>query len=483
MSTTGRKKEKYFLFILLFFLSVTHSKRITWPPSVGIADLQGYNGCGYSAALDIEGEEFYVLVDSGSSNLAIATRRCSCAGVSPVYNGSLVESSSLSIQYGSGSLSGKVIENLDFNATSNLQITSMNLMGITAEDTFFQCGNLNQGILGLAYPYLSVGNLPILPTVLNTEANVPDGFALQLCAFLPGMENANKTGNMWYGGYDSSFVSGQMKYMKVVNKEWFNIQINSVSMGGSRISLPDSLNSPLSLVDSGTTQILVNTQNNYDAILEVFISSDMMIWDPSVSPTDIVYFWAGYITIPSGYYTVNTSYEFSFWIKSSDGVSEMRWKVDAINFLTIFNDGSVAFTGLAMDWFGGGTIIGMTAFVGKVVFFDRGTGRIGVADGVNCSAPLSEEGIDVFTLGVGPCNSTVIGQCSIGCLQSNKCLQLQCTVGCYVDQGCPSVYQGNCTTIAATLPGCHVDCSLGIRQSCVSFTFLLFILYLLNKIC
>ena len=50
-------------------------------------------------------------------------------------------------------------------------------------------------------------------------AGVPNGFALQLCAGLTGSSTSSKTGNMWIGGYDSSFTTAAMQYISTVEQD------------------------------------------------------------------------------------------------------------------------------------------------------------------------------------------------------------------------------------------------------------------------
>lgn len=166
--------------------------------------------------------QYNLVIDSGSSNFAIAASSCTGCNVSPEYTGSLT-TTSISITYGSGSITGKTISNLAY--TFGGLSASMTVMGITSQSTFFTCGNTAQGIMGIAFASLSQNSLPVTFDVLNA-AGVPNGFALQLCAGLAGSSTASKSGNMWIGGYDSSFTSSAMQYINIVNDEWYVVTVS-----------------------------------------------------------------------------------------------------------------------------------------------------------------------------------------------------------------------------------------------------------------
>ena len=96
-----------------------------------------------------------MIIDTGSSNFAVATSQCTGCGVTPLYAGAL-STTSESIQYGSGSISGKVITSLGFSIGGIS--ASMSVMGITSQSGFFNCANASQGIIGMAYSAIAQSN-------------------------------------------------------------------------------------------------------------------------------------------------------------------------------------------------------------------------------------------------------------------------------------------------------------------------------------
>jgi len=235
---------------------------------------------------------------------------------------------------------------------------------------------------------------------------VPNGFALQLCAGVTGVTATSKTGNLWIGGYDSTFTSGTMQYVSIVQEEWFNVNINSISFGGSALTFPSSLNSPQSIIDSGTTQLVFNNQENYNVLLSSLQGGGFVTISSQYSSytTD---FWAGVVSIPSGAYTLNQgSFELTITFEAPGGGST----VINVPFGNVFQvdplTKSLSFgVGYSTDS-QGGTVVGETVFTGYVVFFDRAGSRIGFATGVNCFNTASASGINNYPTGVTSTGTT-----------------------------------------------------------------------------
>ena len=114
--------------------------------------------------------EYPVIVDTGSSNLAMAVKGCSNCGVGASdLDAGLKSDMCIEVVYGSGSWSGYqtealrvgfVEESASSSSSSGLTtaaspvVENTTLAGITDQDDFFMGGGYN-GILGLAYPALS----------------------------------------------------------------------------------------------------------------------------------------------------------------------------------------------------------------------------------------------------------------------------------------------------------------------------------------
>jgi len=476
--------------VIFFFLILTTTIQCAQQPNVAAVNLLGSNDCDYTFPVTMDGQTFNMIVDTGSSNFAVAAVGCStCTGITPLFNGTLT-TTPIEVDYGSGAIAGKIADNVLFSisGSSTTLSATMDIMGITAQSTFFNCGNQTQGIVGMAYPPLSVDELPIAMDMLSSLDNVPNGFALQLCAGIAGADSASKTGNMYLGGWPSKFATGPMQYIAITQPEYYNVQIMGFTVSGSPVTLPDDINDPLSIVDSGTTQMIINTGANCLAIRNALENSDIITWSDYLSPTDIEHFWESLVSIEEGFYTINENFQMTIDFLGTHGetvsiaIPPMNWFEVApngvgVNYLT--------FTGLANCAYDNSlTIVGETLFTNYIVFFDRGIGqRIGFAPSKDCFNATQDSDIDNYASGFHDCtnldNETLaeLQQCQAehGCSGStnNKkkkralvanelvetCNELRCNVFCYQQIGCLNSFKANCTSILSHLPGCTVNCN------------------------
>jgi len=372
------------------------------PKLVGYLPLNNDNDCDYNAHVTIDGVDFNLLIDSGSSNLAIITNKCSTCPSLPSYTGPLTNIPA-AIEYGTVNFttgfSGYVIDNLKINF-GGLDLT-LNAIGITSQSDFFPpCGVPSQGILGLAYDQISEDNLPLVPDVL-TQEGTPNGFALQLCSNLPQAKLSSKTGNLWVGGYDSTFTTGPMQYAKITEKDFFGVQVNGFSLNGNPIEGLGNLNSAESIVDCGTT-ILLLPEQSFLALLSALKQAKAFTFH-SLSESDIENFYYDNIALTSDQFSINQNLKLTIDFLGPNGE----------NVPILIPPNNLVVRAFPLYYFGisyssfPGVIVGETLFTNYVVFFDRGEGsRIGFAPATGCFDTATAAGIDIFATGTNiPCPS------------------------------------------------------------------------------
>jgi len=95
---------------------------------------------------------YKVILDSGSSNLAIATEDCTnCGDASTTLSLTLADPEMcIEVEYGSGSWSGEEVSSTFVGLSSDVS-TDVTLAAITDQDDFFEGGASYSGILGMAY--------------------------------------------------------------------------------------------------------------------------------------------------------------------------------------------------------------------------------------------------------------------------------------------------------------------------------------------
>ncbi|CAF1436734.1 unnamed protein product [Rotaria sordida] len=197
------------------------------------------------------GQTFLIDFDTGSSDLWIPSSSCTsdCAGFNKyssaksttyIFNGK-----PFSITYGD-----------DSSVQGFLSIDTVTISGIAVKtQTFAQCtslngmnGNVNDGILGLAYPSLTRdGEKPVFYNMWSQGLISEAIFSF----YLNADPNAISGGELIFGGVDSSKYTGSVTYIPVVLEGYWEFQMTSVTVGSTIVS-----GSAYAIADTGTTLII-----------------------------------------------------------------------------------------------------------------------------------------------------------------------------------------------------------------------------------
>lgn len=204
-------------------------------------------GGGYSAKLQLGGQSFDVIVDTGSTTTAVADQSCSNCGVSPAYMsaGATDLHQAASAQYGSGSWKGEVFE--DGAVMGTRAAVALDFASITSQTGFFQ-GPAFQGILGLGPDGLLLPHTTSYLTKL-IATGMTGQVAFQLCP---------DSGTMWLGGFDPAAATGAPAFTPLSSAApYYIVGVGAASMG-SGAALTGSDFGP-TIIDTGTTQTFVPT--------------------------------------------------------------------------------------------------------------------------------------------------------------------------------------------------------------------------------
>uniref|UniRef100_A0A8C8SCI1 Peptidase A1 domain-containing protein n=1 Tax=Pelusios castaneus TaxID=367368 RepID=A0A8C8SCI1_9SAUR len=195
-------------------------------------------------------QEFSVLFDTGSSNLWVPSVYCSSA---PCTNhkrfnpedSSTYEATSqnLSIQYGSGSMTG-------FLAYDTVQVGGLvdtkQIFGLseTEPGSAFEYSQFD-GILGLAFPSIaSSGATPVFDNMMNEDLVSQDLFSVYL-------SSAEQSGSfVMFGGIDSSYYSGSLNWIPLSAETYWQISLDSITMNGQTIACSGGCQA---IIDTGTS--------------------------------------------------------------------------------------------------------------------------------------------------------------------------------------------------------------------------------------
>jgi len=264
-------------------------------------------------------QNFDIIVDTGSSNLWVTSKKCAqnpnCAGhnyFNPLTSTSYqTDNEILDLEYGSGAtvcnlgqdevvLGGIEVSNFEFGICSNVQIPGF------ADSGF-------DGILGLAFQAVSQDNLPPLFQAMIQSGAVEDGsFSIYLSP-VQGYSGSQ----LILGGVDYTLNVSGFNYYNLVSESYWMLRMDQVIVQGqSLISGPANV-----IIDSGTTQ-LICPQDFYNSLIEIIGSSKANGFDCSLTSElpDIDFVIGGdhYTLKPENYVALSGPGECSIGFSSAD---------------------------------------------------------------------------------------------------------------------------------------------------------------------
>jgi cathepsin D len=197
------------------------------------------------------GQSFLIDFDTGSSDLWVPSSQCSseCSGFN-TYSSSesttyVANGKRFSIKYGDGS-----------SASGFFSTDTVTVGGISVKSqTFAQCtsltgmsGDVNDGILGLAYPSLTSGGEKPLFYNMWSEGLISEAI---FSFYLDPDTSAASGGELIFGGVDTTKYIGSITYIPVAIEGYWEFQMNSVTVGSTVVS-----SSAYAIADTGTTLII-----------------------------------------------------------------------------------------------------------------------------------------------------------------------------------------------------------------------------------
>ncbi|XP_075706794.1 cathepsin E [Rhinoderma darwinii] len=225
-------------------------------PETASEPLQNYFDVEYFGQISIGSppQVFTVIFDTGSSNLWVPSVYCTSPAClehsrfqpsqSSTYK---TNGQSFFIQYGTGNLTGI----LGIDQVSVQGITVQNQVfaeSVSEPGSTFLDANFD-GILGLAYPSLAVdGCTPVFDNMIAQNLVEQPVFGV----YMSRDPNSPVGGELVLGGYDASRFSGQLNWVPVTVQGYWQIQIDSVLVGGVQAFCSQGCQA---IVDTGTSMI------------------------------------------------------------------------------------------------------------------------------------------------------------------------------------------------------------------------------------
>lgn len=237
---------------------------------------------------------FYVVFDTGSSNLWVPKAGCTQGGCSQKDTYDSTQSSSavangqtFSIQYGTGSCSGELIQDTvcvtgpKCVINSPLSVPNVTFGQADQMADFFAQTPID-GILGLGFQSLADDNVVPVFNVMVQEKIVPKA---QFQIFLDS-KPFTKDAAIVFGGYNSQFFTGALRWVPLTSENYYVIQLNGVKVG--KKDMNQCVFGCSAIVDSGTSLLVGPSQYVNDVISAIgTVNQDCSNWQslPDVSFT------------------------------------------------------------------------------------------------------------------------------------------------------------------------------------------------------
>lgn len=224
----------------------------TYKGSEGSVVINDYENSQYYGEISLgsPAQNFEVIFDTGSSDLWVASKNCdSSCGRHAKYDATksstyVANGTSFDIMYGSGPVSGyQSIDNMDMGG---LVVKNQEFAEVTDAEGLGAAYKLGKfdGILGLAFPVLSVNGVP------TCFENVVDQGLVDTAqfAFYLGDSRADK-GELVFGGYDSDKFTGELTWVNLLSATYWEITMEGMKLGDTSYADSDQK----AIVDSGTS--------------------------------------------------------------------------------------------------------------------------------------------------------------------------------------------------------------------------------------
>lgn len=202
------------------------------------------------AELGTPGQEFNLMVDTGSANLWVPSVNCysmPCwthntydSSQSSTYhaNGTFIE-----IDYESGYCSGFLSEDvmrIAGNVVANVTFAEMDALSPQFTNAAFD------GIMGLGPQALAIDNVPTVLGQMVTQGVISDpSFSIYL-------NDEEEASQLIFGGVNPSLYTGPLQYHKTAKTPYWSVTLTSVSVGLEKKSLTESV----AIIDSGSSLLL-----------------------------------------------------------------------------------------------------------------------------------------------------------------------------------------------------------------------------------
>ncbi|XP_030649330.1 napsin-A isoform X2 [Chanos chanos] len=228
-------------------------------PSIPVEKLTNFMDAQYYGVISIgtPPQPFKVLFDTGSSNLWVPSIHCSFLDIAcwlhHRYNSKksstyVQNGTKFSIQYGRGSLSGFISQ--DTVTLAGLEVLGQQFGEAVKQPGLVFAAARFDGVLGMAYPAISVDQVkPVFDTIMAAKLLPKNIFSF----YINRDVKSGVGGELMLGGADPQYYTGELHYLNVTRKAYWQIQMDTVEVGNTLTLCKTGCQA---VVDTGTSLIV-----------------------------------------------------------------------------------------------------------------------------------------------------------------------------------------------------------------------------------
>ncbi|XP_037373259.1 cathepsin D [Talpa occidentalis] len=209
---------------------------------------------------------FTVVFDTGSSNLWVPSVHCKLLDIAcwvhHKYNSAksstyVKNGTTFDIHYGSGSLSGYLSQDTvsvpcksEASGVAGVRVERQTFGEATKQPGITFIAARFDGILGMAYPRISVNNVvPVFDNLMEQKLVEKNIFSF----YLNRDPNAQPGGELMLGGTDPKFFTGPLVYHNVTRKAYWQIHMDQLEVGNGLTLCKGGCEA---IVDTGTSLVV-----------------------------------------------------------------------------------------------------------------------------------------------------------------------------------------------------------------------------------
>jgi len=202
---------------------------------------------------------FGVIFDTGSSNLWVPSKECRLSPACYLHkyfdsaksSSYVVNGTHFNITYGSGAVAGFVGQ--DTTWVAGLQAKNSLFAQITTLHGISFLASKFDGILGMAWPSISVNRLPLIFDLLVEQKQV-DGNSFSFYLTKTAGQNGSA---LVLGGVNTKYYTGQFKYYSLKRTDYWALALDDIVFNGTSYKVQSEL---LGIIDTGTSVLVGPTK-------------------------------------------------------------------------------------------------------------------------------------------------------------------------------------------------------------------------------